>query len=1615
MKRFFIKSSLAKSIQAMCAENTVRSVEIYDALCKANYKYIKRWRDPKNPKKWCYLYAKDVKRSKGKQKNKDISYKEWAEGAVKKVFKALEDCKEGKTSPNMAFHRIYHAAQGVIDSDKFRVIFGLKGHEEIPTFGLAMQERYGISCTGKHKIPQMNLNGMEEKLRGYFRIESDGKTKNENASIDRSQLEVGDRYVARDTRNIGGRSADKFVVRTVGKRGEMYDGYVAAVPPGGGVMSAFAGVQVFDTQEQAQKWITEHPQKKKKAAGLPQGNKDFIEQNIHGRIIGNRLYNEDRTGYIPLTGENLTYYNSAYAKITFKNLADVLASGNSQKVFNNKMGCEITIDKGHTGQSGHGLLHIIEGRSVKDNLNEDEIAALLYKVVDAAENGFISNSIKIDSRGDNKRVGLEKDGIIAITGKRYGTDGERIVITGYALRNKKEEAADAVQTVSAQYGYTPEFSDFRKQVGAVVSSLSKVSSRSDEMSSSKPEKSEEEERRSRNDEELGKKKKKLKISKSLAAEIMARLDRITMPAILVKAAAQRDEDDELADITRRILEHLDTLDDDDDDDEIMAKAKAARDGEIRTRKDGKKYRRKSAGVWEQVYEEHSRGAKVLVAKLKRKISEAKTGKEKMQILMEHKERFSDKHGDPLPFALELYDFAKKEKSKAHGAAIKEGKRKGKHHKADEKEFVQEMNEKLGGKKKAKGISQRGQVVAMQTRKPKENAASQEIKNKFTSLAVKANHYEFTPENYKELFPGGKIKTPLGEVKLGKNQYKKLDIKGRTNLLGAMQQTLSDPIYIISSEGTEIYAKSFKGGKDTDIIVSVVISMDGEKISISTHRRDLNNVVNKIKAGNILYEKDAALNGQSTHGSENQDNASAEATPSTGSNGGSLGTGAHNHLKQVSSPSDEKSSSDKGGIEAIREKYISAKNIAGDKDKIQIGKEKIAGTWKLVEADAPTASHDETTFQKTPGFPANADGSSINDRDYEHFVANKEAVLKIASDYDGRAVSLDEPVVVTTDGVVISGNNRTMSSKLAAQKGTDTEYIETLKEKAKKFGFTEAQISGFKHPRVVFEVKQNGEYSTAQFAKFNDSGKKEMGSTEKAIKVSKLITKDAIEAVAQNINEFDTIGELYQNAQASKAIFAIFKNKGLIGENETGRCIENGILTEAGKDFIETALLGTVINEANLRGLNRGGCKSIRGTLMRALIPLVENKGLQGGYSINKELNEAVDIAMLAATQRDKFRDVDEFSRQGNMFEKLDPVAVEIAKKTEGTQKAFAAFFKEMNGSLKMAADGNADIFLGDVESREDILKRLLTLKKAITEWMQVYYQNKTLGETMKKKKLRISKALADEIMTNLERNRFTLPKSIIRKAQGYDPLEEFKAILAEGKKQNDDKLEYFRRKLLKHLNSQDDESDGVMAKGKAAQGGEVRTWQDGKKHKKVGKTWELVSEGGRSGGAKRAIGKIKRGIREAATAEDMLKIVMDNKERFSENGGEPCRLVLELHEYANKEIKKRDRAASGIERKKKVTHEWNPVARNNRMAEPLVARILANPKIRQAAMDPENKDRMVITLRKDHWLSEDDANKFVDKLANLSSKDYNAIIKVLKKNGDYEKMKAQGKLGGIAA
>ena len=71
---------------------------------------------------------------------------------------------------------------------------------------------------------------------------------------------------------------------------------------------------------------------------------------------------------------------------------------------------------------------------------------------------------------------------------------------------------------------------------------------------------------------------------------------------------------------------------------------------------GKKYIKVAPGKWKPKYDSHSRGAKMAIAVLKKKIDACTDSEELMQIILENRDRFSDENGRPLPFVKELSDY-----------------------------------------------------------------------------------------------------------------------------------------------------------------------------------------------------------------------------------------------------------------------------------------------------------------------------------------------------------------------------------------------------------------------------------------------------------------------------------------------------------------------------------------------------------------------------------------------------------------------------------------------------------------------------------------------------------------------------------------------------------------------------------------------------------------------------------------------------------------------------------------------------------------------------------------------------------------------------------------------
>ena len=129
---------------------------------------------------------------------------------------------------------------------------------------------------------------------------------------------------------------------------------------------------------------------------------------------------------------------------------------------------------------------------------------------------------------------------------------------------------------------------------------------------------------------------------------------------------------------------------------------------------------------------------------------------------------------------------------------------------------------------------------------------------------------FTRDNYNRLFPASYIQTPLERVKMGEHQFEKLKRTGRENFLFAAYQTLKTPDLVITEEKTQDgavtkshnYIKSFisdsKGSDGAYVIQDIVVAIADENVSISAHRRDVNNVVNKItKPDSLIYLSEKA--------------------------------------------------------------------------------------------------------------------------------------------------------------------------------------------------------------------------------------------------------------------------------------------------------------------------------------------------------------------------------------------------------------------------------------------------------------------------------------------------------------------------------------------------------------------------------------------------------------------------------------------------------------------------------------------------------------------------------------------------------------------------------------
>jgi hypothetical protein len=418
------------------------------------------------------------------------------------------------------------------------------------------------------------------------------------------------------------------------------------------------------------------------------------------------------------------------------------------------------------------------------------------------------------------------------------------------------------------------------------------------------------------------------------------------------------------------------------------------------------------------------------------------------------------------------------------------------------------------------------------------------------------------------------------------------------------------------------------------------------------------------------------------------------------------------MEKVGSVGEEGSVSEAGNLGAVREKFESGKRIVGNKRTRTLADgSKLRGHYEIVEADSLTPSHNANDgYKKSEGFPVNEEGRTINDRDYEN---DKQAQLvtdMIAMKYDGQAV--DQVPVVTSDGIVVDGNGRTMAGQKAAKNGTDGAYLEALKENAENYGFTAEQIeqSGIKHPRLVLVSDEPMKYDTATFAKFNKNEKKAQGNTQQAVANSKKLSADEISAIISEIEGSGSLDAFFNNPSAINSLLTRLVDKGVIGLNEVAGLREGeNKLSASGKDFVKNLLLGSVFSENTIRMM--GADAMLKTKALNGIRAVTDNMKL-GDYALMKEIDQAVQLLYEA---RQGGSGVDAYLRTPAMFgenaaDRYDPISQAIALALEGKVEDFRELMMAYNRNAAPYADANQTEMFGERPTKEDFVKEFLKLR-----------------------------------------------------------------------------------------------------------------------------------------------------------------------------------------------------------------------------------------------------------------------------------------------------------------
>lgn len=313
-------------------------------------------------------------------------------------------------------------------------------------------------------------------------------------------------------------------------------------------------------------------------------------------------------------------------------------------------------------------------------------------------------------------------------------------------------------------------------------------------------------------------------------------------------------------------------------------------------------------------------------------------------------------------------------------------------------------------------------------------------------------------------------------------------------------------------------------------------------------------------------------------------------------------------------------------------------------------------YAVVEAEYLITSHRGGRYQRDPRYPVAA-----QPRDYS---AEKELQLAV----EVRAENLDEwqiltdsvlpvdgPPVVRRDGVVISGNGRTQSIRLAMKWGRYGAVRAGILHRAGWFGFDASEAERLRQP-VLVRVLESAIDTPLDLARYglemNRDPAQGLSSTEQALALARILdqaTVAKLASIATSMPDRFSVRDFMR--ERALEIAHVLAESGLIDSRKRAEYLsESGYLTDGAKDLIESALAGLTISDFSVL---RRASRSTKDKLARAGVAFLRMRAAGPQWDLARFNDEAVSLVTEAEEASPYLRTLrSRHAHSGSLVERL---------------------------------------------------------------------------------------------------------------------------------------------------------------------------------------------------------------------------------------------------------------------------------------------------------------------------------------------------------------------------